>query len=65
MNDTKIAKVNMNNTVSYEVQIQEKIPSKKGASLYPRYIAYSDDDYKDVAAVLKKMHLNYNLKGNR
>ena len=38
---------------------------KKGFTLYPRYMAYSDDDYKDVAAVLKKMHLNYDVKGNR
>jgi hypothetical protein len=44
---------------------REKDTIKKGFSLYPRYIAYSDDGYKDVAAVLKKMHLNYNLKGNR
>ncbi len=44
---------------------REKDTIKKGFSLYPRYMAYADDDYKDVAAVLKKMHLNCNLKGNR
>ncbi len=44
---------------------REKDTIKKGFTLYPRYMAYSDDDYKDVAAVLKKMHLNYNVKGKR
>jgi hypothetical protein len=44
---------------------REKDTIKKGFSLYPRYMAYPDDDYRDVAAVLKKMHLNYNLEGNR
>ncbi|MFO7884212.1 MAG: hypothetical protein R6U68_05265 [Desulfobacteraceae bacterium] len=34
---------------------EEEILISKGCSLYPRYIAQTDDGFRDVAAVLNKM----------
>ena len=28
---------------------------RKGRSLYPRYVSYADDDFRDISAVLHKM----------
>ena len=37
---------------------REKDTIKKGYSLYPRFITYTDGNYRDVTAVLNKMLIN-------
>lgn len=39
---------------------REKDTIANGHRMYPRFISYADDDFKDVSAVLKKMLENIN-----
>ena len=44
---------------------REKTTIANGHALYPRFLSYVDSDFKDVAAVLKKMIGVINSKNNK